>query len=338
MKKDTLVSVIIPTYNCEQEVSKCIYSVMNQTYKNVEIIVIDDCSSDNTVINVNTIKEQNAKRDIKVFLNEHNMGVSHSRNVGLKNATGKYIMFLDGDDYIEEDTIERTINFAVSNNLDIVKFNFVKDIYGISLQNDAVFLDNQIFFKEDFKCIYLKMIEGYSFSSCCFQLIKKELTDNLQFNENLTYGEDLLFCLELYSRAISFGYNSNCFYHYVIKNNSITREINVDKKVKILMDSICVYSKYYEYLDRWHMQEYKTMFDRRYKNEINSCLNQIIICGKYSQYKKICLSINKKDELKNSGIYIKCSYAKFFVIKLFLKFKNLLKKVYARLRSKTYEN
>lgn len=328
LKKD-LVSIIIPTYNCVNEVEKCIQSVLNQSYDNIEIIIIDDCSSDGTQ---ERIKNLHDKNKIKTFYNSTNKGVSYSRNRGIKEASGKYIMFLDGDDFLEENTIEETLNFAKENNLEIVKFNFVKDIYGISVYNKSVYEHRKIIRDNDFKDIYYKMIKGYAFSSCCFQLIKSSILKNIRFKEDLTYGEDMLFSLELYTIASSFGYYDKPFYHYVIKSNSITRDNNIEKKERILNNSILVYSKYYDYLKKWDMVEFKSEFEKRYIKEIKSCLDQMIISDNYSHFKKICKSINSMKELKNNNIKINYTYAKFIYKKLLLNSKNKMKKIYAKMK------
>ena len=98
----------------------------------------------------------------------------------------------------------------------------------------------------------------------------------------------MLFSLELYTRASSFGYYDKPFYHYVIKSNSITRDNNISKKERILNNSILVYSKYYDYLEKWGMTEYKPEFDRRYIKEIKACLEQMIVSDNYNHIKKIC--------------------------------------------------
>lgn len=331
MSKKILVSVIIPTYNCESEVFKCINSVINQTYNQIEIIVVDDCSSDNTAKEIDNIKKTT---NIIFLKNKKNMGVSYSRNMGLQQAKGEYVMFLDGDDYLDDNTVEETLNFALENNLEIVKFNYVKEIYGLSIYNKGTFEHQRVLINKDFREIYLKMLDGYAFSSCCFQLIKLSILKNLTFEQNLTYGEDMLFSLNLYTKTNSFGYYDKPFYHYVIKSNSITRDNSIEKKVKILNDSITVYSKYYTYINLWGMPEYKPFFDKRYKKEIKSCLDQIIKNDNYKHYKEICLSINEMKELKDSNIKISCSHIGFIITKIVINFKNELKKIYAKVKGK----
>jgi len=113
-----LVSVIIPIYNVEQYLEKCLDSIINQTYKNLEIICVNDCSPDNS----SKILDEYSSRDkrIKIVNREKNGGLSAARNTGLDNATGEYIYFLDSDDWIDENYIECMLNAALSSKTEVV--------------------------------------------------------------------------------------------------------------------------------------------------------------------------------------------------------------------------
>ena len=109
-----LVSIICPTHNCEKFVEQTISCVLSQSYSNVELIIVDDNSTDKTV---EIIKKHNDNR-IKLFVNEKNEGAAYSRNLAIKNATGKYIAFLDGDDIWLPNKLEKQIQFMEENNYD----------------------------------------------------------------------------------------------------------------------------------------------------------------------------------------------------------------------------
>ena len=123
-----LISVIIPIYNVEQYIDECIKSVINQTYKNLEIICIDDCSCDNSI---KTLEEYITKdKRIKLIKHEKNLGLAVSRNTGLAHAKGEYIFFLDSDDYINLDIIEKLYNKIITDKSDVVSSSakaFTKD-------------------------------------------------------------------------------------------------------------------------------------------------------------------------------------------------------------------
>ena len=122
-KKD--ISIIVPIYNAEKYLNKCIDSIINQSKKELEIILINDGSTDNSE---NIIKKYDDKR-IKYFKNK-NQGIGKTRNFGIKKATGKYIMFLDSDDYLDKDACKYLFNKIEKENLDIVVCDFYKDIDG----------------------------------------------------------------------------------------------------------------------------------------------------------------------------------------------------------------
>ncbi len=111
------ISVIIPVYNVEKYVGECLNSVVNQTFKNLEIICVDDCTKDRSIEIVENMQKNDSR--IKIIRHEHNSGLAVSRNTGIKNAKGKYIFFLDSDDYMKPDTLEKLYNRIVSDKSDI---------------------------------------------------------------------------------------------------------------------------------------------------------------------------------------------------------------------------
>lgn len=117
-----LVTIIIPVYNTEKYLKKCLNSVVNQTYKNLEIILINDASSDNSL----AILENYAKKykNVKLVNNPVNLGVSISRNIGLDFANGDYIYFLDSDDFIRNDAIEKLVNLATLYDVPLVEAKY----------------------------------------------------------------------------------------------------------------------------------------------------------------------------------------------------------------------
>ena len=117
MKKK--VSVLVPIYNVEHFLDRCIQSILNQTYKNIEVILVDDCSSDNSL----SICYEYAKKDerVKVIKKETHTVVSDVRNLGLENSTGDYVMFVDSDDYVCETFVEDMVEAIENKNVDFVR-------------------------------------------------------------------------------------------------------------------------------------------------------------------------------------------------------------------------
>ena len=119
-KNEPLISIIVPVYNVEKYLSKCIDSIINQTYKNIEIILIDDGSTDSS----GAICDKYALVDSRIHvLHIENSGVSNARNVGLNHATGDYIGFVDSDDYIEPNMYELLLEELIADDVDVVQCN-----------------------------------------------------------------------------------------------------------------------------------------------------------------------------------------------------------------------
>lgn len=220
---DSLISVIIPIYNAEKTLKRCIDSLLNQTYSNLELLLIDDGSTDNS----NKICKKFSLIDKRVkYLKKDNGGVSSARNMGLKVATGDFIAFVDSDDYVEENMFELLINNLISNKADIAICNlFYEDINKkIIYRFDH---KNSMFDKTDYPELsyYKKCISGY----VCNKLYSKKIIYNdnnsfIRFNTDITIAEDDLFNYKLLekNKFIKYIYINDKLYHYVINENSAT--------------------------------------------------------------------------------------------------------------------
>lgn len=206
-----LVSIIIPVYNCEKYIGKCLESVLGQTYKNVEIIVIDDGSTDQSLEVINRTVQGNP--NVKV-IHQENQGLSATRNKGLENATGDYIAFLDGDDYLGESYIERLIAAAEHNNSDLAICGYQKvDAQGVLLSKTV---PGQYIPFEHEEWAYRIIIS-------CARLYKKEIWDKYHMTFEIgAHGEDV---------PLSLFFNKVCKnivtvpaaeYYYVQHSESIT--------------------------------------------------------------------------------------------------------------------
>ena len=178
------ISVIIPVYNVEHYLNQCLDSICNQSFKDIEIICVNDGSTDNSL---NILKDY-AKIDNRIkIISQSNKGLGASRNIGLTKATGKYVYFIDSDDYINLDTLEKLYKNAVSNNSDIVLFKFqsVDDYNNIHKRGTAFKIDN-IFGDIDytnFTFTYKDVKNNVMNSafSACLKLYKKEFIDSIDF-------------------------------------------------------------------------------------------------------------------------------------------------------------
>lgn len=229
MKTD--ISIIVPIYNAEKYLNKCIDSLVNQTKKEIEIILINDGSTDNSE---RIIKEYKDKR-IKYFKNK-NQGIGKTRNFGIEKAEGKYIMFLDSDDYLDKAACEKMYNKAENDNLDIVMCDFYKEYDNGNIEEirTITFKNSSLKDNPDIITEYLSpWAKIYS-----SEMIKK---NNIKFVENLKY-EDAPFVIETLCCAKKIGKVDECLNYYLIHSNSETTVI--DKKCFDILKIIDIIRKY----------------------------------------------------------------------------------------------
>ncbi|MEI3611398.1 glycosyltransferase [Pseudogracilibacillus sp. SO30301A] len=222
------VSIIVPIYNAENYLSNCLESLVNQTYKNIEIILINDGSIDSSL----SICQQFSNVDKRItLLSIDNSGVSTARNLGIKQATGDYITFVDSDDWIELNTIEFTIEKAVETNADIIVWSYFKNYANQERALSLIPGGNQTFTAKK-EILYLKSIYQFygqkkfgdtvSAGTTWCKLYKSNLIkeNNIKFKKELTRSQDVIFCLEAFSKANLIKYYDEHLYHYRINNSS----------------------------------------------------------------------------------------------------------------------
>lgn len=233
---DNLFSVIIPIYNVENYVEECINSVIGQDYESIEIILINDGSKDNSQL----ICEKKVKEDSRIrLINKQNGGLSSARNVGLDNATGDYILFLDGDDYWDDKQALSKINLNLqSSKADIMTFGLKKmfEDTGEIEETKYVFNRETIDFRSKKNTLSYLVKNNLYISSACNKAVKKSIIDkyNLRFEEK-ALSEDIEWSakLLLYSNVIDVI--ESPFYIYRQRNHSITHTlklINIEYLVK----------------------------------------------------------------------------------------------------------
>ena len=151
------ITIIIPCYNCEKYIKKCVESILNQTYQNIEIILINDGSTDNTDAVINLIMENTTNI---VYINKENTGVSDTRNVGINEATGDYIMFIDSDDFIEHNYINEFVKGA-KDNPDLIVGGFTY-ILNDGLKEQISGIQFEMISKENYLDKYSLLMKPYS--------------------------------------------------------------------------------------------------------------------------------------------------------------------------------
>lgn len=198
------ISVLVPAYNVKQYLPRCLDSILSQTYGNFEVILIDDGSTDGTGVICDTYADRDAR--IKVF-HQENQGISATRNLCLKYASGEYIQFVDSDDWIEPDMLESMYKKAVEQNADIVGCNFVRET-----SRGPVSVD----FCYDGKTEFLLGILKNGWGVLWKLLIKRRLLveNNIAFPKEIDGGEDFVFVVKTANCASTIVCIKNCLYHY----------------------------------------------------------------------------------------------------------------------------
>lgn len=216
-----LVSVILPVYNVEKYIYKCINSVINQTYKNLEIILVDDGSPDNC----SKICDDYAKIDNRIkVIHKENGGLSDARNFGIKSATGKYIAFIDPDDYVSDYYIEVLYQNIIKNNADISICSFVEvtenESNDLNLNNSDENVVYTFSRMEVFENLYvsewaLRTVVAWN------KLYKRELWNNLLYPKGKIHEDEFVIC-ELIEKSSKIVYTDKVLYYYVQHKGSIT--------------------------------------------------------------------------------------------------------------------
>ena len=222
---DKLLSLIIPVYNSEKYIIKCLNSIIPYMNDNTELIIIDDCSKDDSLKLLNNYITKSKNKNITLLKNKSNIGAGLSRNEGLKIATGKYIGFIDSDDYVDKNYFNIMLKTAEKMNSDIV----VSDISLVSEQGEEQgnIYKNNIFCNKynNSKTISKELVLGnWACASTCNKIFKKELIKNLEFSEKSS--DDLMFSIPAILEASTISYCENNKYYYYQSNNSVTRNLN----------------------------------------------------------------------------------------------------------------
>lgn len=264
---DSLISIIVPVYNTENYLEKCLYSLVNQTYKNIEIIIVDDGSPDNSM---NIIQKfVLADNRVKV-ISQKNQGLSGARNTGMNNTNGDYIMFIDSDDWIEIDTCEKAINASEKYNADVVFWSYIKE-FSNSQKDNYLFDKTEIIWSEKNINQLSRRMVGLvgdelanpqsidNLVTAWGKLYKKSVIGDVRFTDTKIIGtEDALFNIEVFLGINSAVYIPDLLSHYRKDNESslthnykkklVSRWREMYSRIKFLLDRNDMSREYYDAL------------------------------------------------------------------------------------------
>ena len=219
-----LVSYIVPVYNVEIYINDCVESIINQKYKNIEIILIDDGSTDNSGKIIDALAEKDKR--IKV-IHKKNGGVSSARNTGLDNAQGEYILFVDGDDYLELDYTDYFLTLIAKNNYDIAYsrkcFNLV------DTKANSVTSEYEASSDEVIEGIYI----GKYGVAVWNKIYRRSFLEkySIRFNEDIWYGEGMLFNITCLTHTDKVNIGDKMVYHQVFNPKSAMRKFNMKSNI-----------------------------------------------------------------------------------------------------------
>ncbi|WP_261066303.1 glycosyltransferase family 2 protein [Streptococcus mitis] len=244
--ENLLISIIIPVYNAEKYIEQCLNSIKNQTYNYFEVILVNDGSKDNSE---NICKKfSNSDARFRYFVKEHG-GVSSARNLGLDNAQGYYITFIDSDDWVDENHLELLVNNIKENNSDmavssIKNFNNIDTFYFRANTNQEKYLLNfNKMRKEEFLVNLPKLILAQnSYKIVVSKLFKKDFIHDIRFEETIIYVNDTQFLFDLYLKMNSISYINEATYIYRLHDESPSSNFNQQYTEQELL----IYKKMYE--------------------------------------------------------------------------------------------
>ena len=310
------VSVIVPVYNVEKYLPKCLDSLVNQTLKDIEIIIVNDGSPDES----DKIISRYAKKykNIKAYAKE-NGGLSDARNFGLKKATGKYVAFIDSDDYIDKDMLKKMYEKAISKNLDII----VCDSVNVYENGNKVLIHSNLHYSDN-------VIRNYLISPpmACTRLYNIDLFNNLEFKKNIYY-EDLELTPKLVNITTKIDFLEEGMYYYLQRTGSIMKQKEFNNR---LLDIFTVLSSNKAVLEDKYPQEIEYMYITHLLRtatlrflEYNNCkeyINRIHneIKQNYPNWKKN--TYYKKSSIKLRIICILAYYRQITLLKIIKKITN----------------
>lgn len=310
--QEPVISVIVPVYNVEKYLNRCVQSIVDQTYKNLEIILVDDGSPDHCP----QMCDAWAKKDSRIqVIHKKNGGVASARNMGIKNSRGKYFAFIDPDDFIEAEMYELMHSRIKKDDSDLCSCNMRTVLENGQANGTVADFPEATFIGNDILCAYFS--EEHFLPSTCDKLYKAEIVkkNNIFFSETLEIGEDFTFNYYFFKNSKRVSAISNCLYNYFYnRKNSASNKCSAKwllrwKNTKKIRD-----------LERNNEPVYK-MCNRMFAKELLSCFKEITEKKKTKElksvYKEILNEMKRNSKSFINSVYIskkiRISYMLFHV-------------------------
>ena len=215
------VTILIPVYNVEAYLPQCLDSILCQTYRDLQVVLIDDGSKDNTL----AVAQEYARKDSRIEVyHQENQGVATTRNNLLKKIKGDYVLFVDSDDWIEPDMVEFLVRKATDNNAEVAMCGMVVNDTPVKKEYTESLLSQE-------ECVRAFLFHNELRGSLCNKLVATSLLHNVWFHCGISYGEDALFCWHFFQNAQRIVMTDRQLYHYRMNDSSISHQSFGDKKL-----------------------------------------------------------------------------------------------------------
>lgn len=261
---NNVVSILVPIYGVERYIEKCVRSLMEQSYENIEYVFVDDCTPDRSIEILQRVVNEypHRKRDVRIYKTPQNSGLSVSRKHALEKATGDYFTTVDSDDFLEKDGIERMVECMKQNNADVVVSDFIMD-YGNKTSRSVQGLSS------DDAITYMKaMMTGKIHGSSCNKLYRRNIIENVKaslYIDGANFTEDLGFNLKIFPHVKKVTYLPIAYYHYCIYDSSMSHAmVDPDKARKKDLQKVVNLTDVSKYLD-------SIGYSAKVEKELNYC-------------------------------------------------------------------
>ena len=301
---DTLVSVIVPVYNVERYLKKCVDSILAQTYANLEIILVDDGATDTS----GKMCDEYKKADPRiVVVHKENGGLASARNAGLKAAHGEYIAYVDSDDWVEPDFVERLLSTCVGNDADVSICRY-EDCYSEEPFSHEEEQFTRVWSGKD--AVRHRVLDEAKYcisTSACNKFYKRELIADMCFPEG-KYYEDIVYGVQAMLRANRVAYINRSLYHYrCARQGSI---MNEGFNPRIITDELPLMSERNQLIREAGLTDIADLVDRNY------CIRVIEIARKVSAVPDLQLRIQLDKQCRDwfSVVYKRCGKCNFTMV------------------------
>jgi len=277
------ISIITPVYNKEGTIKRYLRSIQNQYFDQIEIILVDDKSTDNSVRIIEEIKEEDQR--IILLKNNKRKGTLINRNIGVFKSRGEYLMFVDPDDLISDDILNHLFNLAIDNNFNLIRFHLYTGDENLNLPYISNYLKNIVLYKEN---IHLSLFYGFgNLFQLDFYLINKLIKRNLfisalnsinryYLSQFMIDCEDGLINFMLYKLSESFSFTNKIGYYYIVTKQSITHD-STDFKIRLRSNFL-----YFKYL-----------YENTKNNNIEKKMADYVLNDVFNRYSDVIINLFK---------------------------------------------